>query len=853
MLRTALRSILGHKFRLLTTGFAIVLGIAFLAGASVLSDTVGKTFDDLSVSIHAGTDAAVRGRQALGDKGDNGPRPMIPASLLSAVQHVDGVEVAEGTTFGYAQLVGKDGDALGGGGPPTFGGSWGSDERLNSYHIAEGRPPRASGEVVIDRSLAKDGDYVLGDTASILTRAGIVEDRVVGIVTFGERRLDSAVGATFVGFTQGDADKYIGEPDRFTSISAVAASGVSQQELRDRIAAAVPHEYEVTTGEDLIKETQDDFASFVGIIRSVFSAFAYIALFVAAFIIYNTFQIIVAQRTREMALLRAVGASRRQVMGSVLLEALAVGIVASLIGFLAGIGLAALIKGLMRAIGFALPGEGLVVTTGAVILAVIAGTIVTIFAAVFPARRAARVPPVAAMRDVAIEQREGLRLRMALGTIVTLIGMLIVVTAITGGGDNALPKLGAGAVLTILGVTALGPIFARPMTRLIGTPLPRWRGVAGNLARENAARSPKRTARTAAALMIGVALVSAITVVAASVHRSFDKVIAEQFRGDFVVGPQGVSDSGFSPEVARSLEAKPELSAVMPIRQTNARGAFGTAKPKDINLFAVGAEASDKIADLGVEQGDLRSLGADGIAVHDKWAKKRHLRIGDQVKITFVDTGEQTFVVRVVYHNKDLAGDYFVDLPAFDANVRQQFDQQLLIKMSPGTKLRDARAAIKSVTKSYPNLHVQDRDEFSRSQAAFVNGMLYFVYGMLALAVIIALLGIANTLALSLVERTRELGLLRAVGMTRGQLRSAVRWEASLMALFGISGGLLVGTFFGWALMRGLSDQGLHEFAVPIGQLLVVAVVVLFLSVIAAVVPAWRAGKLDILHAIAAE
>jgi len=853
MLRATLKSILGHKFRLLTTGFAVVLGITFLAGASILSDTMGKSFDDLSVSIHEGTDVAVRGRQPLGDdEGDQRSRPRMQAAILATVRSVPGVAAASGHISGYAQVIGKDGDAIGGGGPPTFGSNWDPVDELNPYDIAEGRPPESDGEAVIDRSIAEDGDFALGDTASVLTRAGVTQVTIVGVATFGERRLDAALGATFIGLTLPEAERLLGQPGMFDSVAALAADGVPEDELRDRIDNAVPDELEVATGQELVEETKDDFAELVGGFRTVFSAFAYIALFVGSFIIYNTFQIIVAQRTREMALLRAVGASRRQVLGSVLIEALAVGMVASGLGFVAGIGMAALIKGLLGAFGFDLPGEGLVVTGGAAILAVVAGTLVTFVAAFFPARRASRVPPIAAMRDVAIEQRDGLRLRTAVGAVLTLLGMGVLAVALAGGDDNVLQKLALGAVLTVLGVTTLGPVFARPVTRLLGAPLSSLRGVTGNLARENAMRNPKRTARTAAALMIGVALVSAITVVAASVQRSIDTVIGEQFRGDFVVAPGGFGGFGigFSPEVGRALRDKPALAAVMPIRQTFARADLGTDDPKDVHLFAVDAVASDEITDLDVAGGDLRTLATDGLAVHDEWADERGLRLGDSVTITFVDTGEKTFVVRTIYGNRDLAGDYFVDLPAFDANVRDQFDQQILIKVAPGTSLGEARAVIESVTDAYPNLDVEDREEFKESRASFIQAAVYFVYGMLALAVIIALLGIANTLALSLVERTRELGLLRAVGMTRGQLRSAVRWEAVLMALFGITGGLLVGGFFGWALMQGFAEEGLHEFVLPVGQLILISAVVLALSVVAAVVPAWRAGRLDVLRAI---
>jgi putative ABC transport system permease protein len=513
--------------------------------------------------------------------------------------------------------------------------------------------------------------------------------------------------------------------------------------------------------------------------------------------------------------------------------------------------MAALIKALMSALNFDLPADGLIIRPSAAILSVVAGTIVTLVAAVFPARAASRVPPIAALRDVAIEQRDRMRVRTVLGAVVTLLGMGLLLGTLAAGGDGILPRIGLGAFLTFIGVTILGPVFAKPVTRVLGAPLPRMRGAAGTLARENAMRNPKRTARTAAALMIGVALVSAITVLAASVQKSFDKVIGEQFRGDYVVGAGGFgNDAGFSPEVGRALRTKPELAAVMPIRATMVRADFGTDRPKDAQLFAVDGVASDKITDIRVRQGDLTTLKADGIAVYDKWARKRGLGMGDKVTITFVDTGPKVFEVRTVYGNHDLSGDYFVDLPAFDANVRAQFDQQILIKATSGVPSKQVRAAIESVTDAYPNIKVRDRQEFIDTQGNFIQSAVYFIYGMLALAVIIALFGIANTLALSVVERTRELGLLRAVGMTRRQLRSSIRWEAALMALFGIAGGLAVGVFFGWALMQGFRSQGLRELALPAGRLVAIALVVLVLSVTSAVIPAWRAGRLDVLDAI---
>lgn len=851
MLKATLKNILGHKFRVLTTGFAVLLGVMFLAGSMILTDTVGATFDALAADINAGTDAMVRGEKpfdAPHDDGTNAERPTIDEGLVDRVRAVEGVAAVQPFVLGFAQLISADGDTVGGNGPPTFGGNWRDAEGLSAYQLAEGREPRADGEVVIDLGLSKRADVGLGDRTQVLTQAGAIDVTVVGVATFGA--LDSAGGATFTGFTLEEAQRLIGVPGRLSGIAVTADDGVSEGELRDRIAEAVPGGLEVATGTDVVAESQDDFDEIVTGFGTFLQVFAYIALFVGSFIIYNTFQIIVAQRLREMALLRAIGASRRQVLTSILLEALAVGVIASLLGFVAGIGVAIGIKALMAALDFDLPARGLDIRGMTMLLSVLVGVVVTLVAAYFPARRGARVPPLAAMRDVAVESTTPSPARIVLGTILTLAGMGTLLGGIAMEGGNELPLIGLGAALTFIGVTTLGPIFARPVTRFFGAPLVRLRGVTGHLARENAMRNPKRTSRTAAALMIGVALVSAITVIASSVKASFDDIIDEQFQGDYVVsggGPFG--GGGMSPAVGAALREQDELAAVMPIRATAAQIDLGDG-PDEVSLVAVDAVDGQEITDLGLLDGSFEDMGADGFAVHREEAEARDLAVGDRIPARFVDTGEQELVVKAIYGNRDLAGDYFVDLAAFDANVTQPFDLQILLRSAPGVPAAEVRRAIESVTEPYPNIDVLDRDEFKELQAGFIDVAVAVVYGMLALAVIIALFGIANTIALSVVERTREMGLLRAVGMTRGQLRSAVRWEAFLVSLFGCIGGLAVGLFFGWALMQALEDEGLQRFDVPVTRLVVITLVASLAGVVAALLPARRAAKLDVLRAI---
>jgi putative ABC transport system permease protein len=850
MFRTTFKTLLARKFRLVTTGFAVLLGVAFMAGTLVLTSTVSSTFNNLFSDVFKGTDAYVRAVEPFkGDaQGGGNTRPRIDESLTATVQRAAGVEHAEGSIFGYAQVVGKNGKSIGnpGQGAPTFGTNWKTDPKLNSYHIIAGRAPSADDEVVLDNHSATKGKYHVGDEAKVLTKAGAITAKVVGIAKFG--KYDSAGGSTTASFTLAAAQKYIAEAGKLDGIAVTAKPGVSQNQLRADIAEVLPKGTEAITGAKLTKENQDQVAQFIGIFRNVMLAFALIALFVGSFIIYNTFSILVAQRTQEMALLRAIGASRRQVMTSLLLEALVVGSIAAVLGLVAGIGVAVGLKALLTAFGFELPANGLTVNGPTVFWSLFTGIVVSLFASWFPARRGARVPPIAAMRDVAIERPGRPRLRIAIGAVITLLGVLSLFSGLFGSGSNGLVLVGLGAILTLLGVTALGPLAAKPISGLLGRPIASTRGVSGVLARENAMRNPRRTSTTASALLIGVALVGFITIFASSAKASIDKIFTQQFTGDFVMNTNTFGFGGVSTEMVKELRQHKQLAAVSSMRATNAQ-----VEGKGVLLQALDAKPMAQIADIGVTKGSLDGLDAHGIAVLDDKAKTAHWTLGSEVKVRFPDTGLQTLKVEVIYHNKDLAGRYFVDTSVFDANVHDKYDSIVFAKVAKGTSIEQARPIIERVTKNFPNVKVQDRKQFIKSQAAQINQTLAFVYVLLFLAIIIALFGIANTLALSIVERTRELGLLRAVGMTRKQLKSMVRWEAVLIALFGTVGGLGVGTFFGWAMIKALSDQGFKTFNVPIFQLAVIALLAGLFGVVAAVLPARRAAKLDVLKAIASE
>lgn len=845
MFRTTLKDLRARKLRLLTTSLAVLLGVAFMAGTLVLTDTIGKTFDGLFANANVGTDVYVRGESAFStDMGDQ--RARLDVDLVDTVASVDGVAVAEGTIEAYAQVVDKDGDPIGnpGMGAPTFGGSWLADNDLNAFELAEGRAPQTDHEVVLDRGTATAGDLLVGDTATVLTQGGPQSVEIVGIATFGGE--DSPGGASYSFFTPAAAQAYLTEPGKIDAIKVVADDMYSNEELRARVAEVLPKGTEVLTGAEITAEQQSDVKQGLGFFNTFLLAFAAIALFVGSFIIYNSFSILVAQRSKQMALLRAVGASRRQVVASVLMEATAVGLVASLAGLAAGIGVASLLMALLDAIGIDIPAGSVVLTPRTVMLSLVAGLGVSVASAVFPARKAAKVPPIAAMRDVAIDTSGNSPRRVVIGLAVTALG-----AAAIGGGlfaDAGIAMVGLGAAVVFLGVAVLGPVIARPMSRVIGSPLPRLKGMPGTLARENAMRNPKRTSATAAALMIGVALVGFITILASSTKASVDASIDKTFTGDFVVDSGAFGSGGLSPALAEELAALPQLDAVSGMRMT-------AAEVDGSSTMLLGADPATvtEIVDLRVTEGSIADLGATEIAVLDDTAKDKGLEVGDTVPVRFAETGLQELTVAAVYSESDLAGEWFLGLPAVEANVADQFDMQVLMTIADGVSPDEARAAITEVADAYPQASVQDRTEFKAAQSGQINMILNLIYALLGLAVLIALLGIANTLALSIFERTRELGLLRAVGMTRRQLRATVRWEAVIIALLGTTLGLVIGTGFGWALVQALSSQGLTTFTIPAGQMAIVAIIAAIAGVAAAILPARRAARLDVLGAITAD
>ena len=844
MTRFALKSAWLRKRRLAGTFLAVFLGVSFLSGTLVLGATLQSNFDELFADANAGTDALVRSATKV--TGDNSfQRGPIPASTVERVRDVPGVESVAPYVEGYGQLLDKHGEPIGGNGPPRLAASWVKDPDLNAYRLAEGRAPRADGEVVINRGAAESGGLALGDTTT-LEMPRPVRVRIVGIATFGSA--DGFGTATYTAMPPATAQRLIlGRTDRLTSIRVEAAPGTSQEQLAARLGRVLPAGLQAITGAQLTQENSDDIgAEFLDGLRAFLLVFAAIALFVGAFSIYNTLSILAAQRTRESALMRALGASRRQLLRAQLTESLLIGAVASLAGLAGGVGIATALKAMFSAFGGALPDGGLVFNLGTAVISVAVGITVTALAGVLPARRASRIAPLAALRETAAETVAISRVRAWAGPALVAAGVLAVLLGAAGAGGMAVT--GAGAALTLAGTVVCGPLVARPLGGLLGAPLARLRGMPGTLARDNTKRNPRRTAATAAALMVGVGMVSLFTVVAGSLKSSIEDSVARSFAGDLAVTTPAFGGGALDPRLAGRIAALPQVDGAVGLGMGAAR--LGGASHE---LTVADPTQLRRVVDLDVEAGRLESLGARGLAVSADMADQHGWQVGSQVPVTFADGARETYRVGAVYADSRIARDVLIGRDGWRPHAVQDLDRVIFLTLARGVDPASAGAAVVRVmrTGAAGDAEVQDRQEYVDASAGGINALLGVVYVLLLLAIAIALMGIANTLSLSIHERTRELGLLRAVGATRRQVRAVVRGESLIIAVFGTLGGLALGIFLGWGFVRSAGSSTLYEFAVPSGQLAAGLIAGAFAGVLASLRPARRAARLDVLRAIA--
>ncbi len=851
MLHVTLKGLLAHKLRLALTALAVVLGVAFMAGSLVLTDTIRSVFDNLFAEVNSGVDAVVRKQETFEGQFGQSQRGRVTQQELELVESVPSVAAAEGQVAGPAALADENGDLIGnpGQGAPTLAFNWSTVPELNQFTLVEGAAPQGR-QVVVDKGTADDNDLAVGDTVRVLTQAGAEEVTISGVATFGDS--NSLAGANIVLFETSVAQELVGKPGKFEQIAVVGQDGVSQQQVVDDIAAVLPAGTEAITGAAITDENQSDVADQLGFFTTFLLIFAGIALFVGSFIIYNTFSIIVVQRSREMALLRAIGAGRRQVLGSVMLEALVVGLLASAVGIVAGIALAFGLKAALAGLGLDLPDSGTVVKSGTIVTSMLVGTLITVVAALFPARKAAKVPPIAALRDIAHDTSGSSKGRRIAGLAFAVLGIGL---AAKGLADEDATTLGYGLLGIFLSVATLGPVIAGPISRVLAWPIPRLKGITGVLARENAIRNPKRTASTAAALMIAVTLIGFITIFADSAKASVDKSIDQNFNGDFVIDSQTFGQGGLPVAMADELNALPEVAAAAGVRLSQAQIAFGAEF-----IGGVDPAVIFDVVDVGEIQGDPNALQReDAIALSAEQAEEFGLGLGDTINVRFPANDDiSEFEIVALYERPDAINvnfplDYLFGLPAYEANVEDQYDTQVIVELADGVSQEEGRRAVESVTDGYPLAKVQDQDELKASQAQQINQFLALIYVLLGLAVIIAFIGIVNTLGLSVYERTRELGLMRAVGMSRRQVRTSIRWEAVIIALLGTALGLVLGIVFSYTLVAVLESQGFNTFRLPIGQLLLLSVFAAGLAVLMAAWPARRAARLNVLDAIATE
>ncbi len=864
MLRITLRGLRAHIVRFLLTGVAIVLGITFLVGSFVITDTIKAAFDDLFAKITSGTDAVVQGvrSRTLGGPDNADLREPIPQSVLDAVRTVPGVANAVGDIQTQADqpvtVIGRDGKAIGGAaGTPQFAFNWSDDPTLNPWRITQGRPPRLDTEIVVDAATAREGHLVPG-TRVLVNAAPRPATRytLVGVARFG--RVDRPLGATGALFTTREVQRITGLPGRYQHVLARADPGVSATVLHDRIAARLRlQRVEVLTGAQYRTQQSDAIRKALNFLYIFLTVFGAVGLLVGGFIIFNTFTIVLAQRTRELALLRAIGASPSQVRRSVRIEAFVVGLLGSAIGVAGGIGLAVGLRAILDAVGLSLPGGSVVVQPRTVALGLIIGTVVTVTAAFVPSRRAARIAPVAAMRESAIEQPLPLRRRAITGCVTTAIGVAALLFGLFSSIHNNTLYAAFGALAVFAGVFIVSPVLIAPFIGALGAPIQRFRGITGRLARDNARRNPRRSAFTAVALTLGVALVGFITIVGASFKQTISTALDTQLGAtDYFISSSSPGGT-LSPDVTKRVAAVPDVDVAIgigfaPMRIEGVK-AKGPGDPE--GALAVDVHQVGRFVKLGTVTGNLGMVDDNGIAVSRSFADDHHLHVGSQLHVHFDKPPVRVLEVRAIFEKRVFNRvSLLVTHHLFDRVAATPVDFFSLAILRDGVALGPARHSIKVALRDYPTATVQDFAAFKNDQEHQIDQGLALIYGLLGLSIIIALIGIVNTLALSVHERTHEIGLLRAVGASRRQIRTSIRWESVLIATFGTLLGLAMGLFFGWVLVVALHRNNVvTRFDPALARLVQITLIAAAAGVLAAVFPAWRAARLDVLDAIRVE
>lgn len=840
MFRLSLKMTLARKGRLLLTSLAIILGTSFLSGTTIFSDTINSTFDRLFTDVFRDVDAYVRSTDSV-DTGFGEQRAPSPISALEIILGVDGVSAAVGDMQSFARVIGKDGKPLGEDqGPPTFGGI-ASESSAALWNVETGRLPVGPTELMLDRATATAGEFTVGDAVRVNALSGTREFTLVGIANYGD--ISSPGGATFALFDQPTASDFLLKPGFVDAFLVVGDGSLSDAELARAIDAALPDDakLETLTGAQITEETTSQIKTVLSFFTAFLTAFSFIALGIGCFVIYNVFSITAAQRQRESALLRAIGASRRQVTVSLLVEALIVGLIGSVIGFITGIGLSRALSALLNAIGLEIPSSGLTIATSAITQTVLIGTTITVLSAILPALRSGRVPPLAAIQDTALDTVQKITRRVAIGLVLIIAGAVALIASINGA---SVTILGLGVLGVFAGVLVLGPALSKPIAMLLGKPVAKLRGVTGAMSQQNAARNPKRTARTAAPVLIGVALVTAFTALAASVKNEIRETIGSSFRGDYALSVNNRGFGGIPVSVTDQINQLPEVDRATGV-------GFIAAKVGDESPFVLvfDPKTNEDLYDLEMLSGKQSDLAKNEILIEADKAEEKNLQIGSSLQVTLVDGRSISMTVAGTF--KDAYGNYAFSRELFEDSTSPLFDSFIYIKIAEGTDDMSARKAIGAISSDLGIGTLESRDEYIDSQAGQVDQFLALIYGLLFLSVIIAIVGIIITLLLSVFERKREIGLLRAVGMTRSQVRMMVRWESVITSLFGAITGVVLGIMTGIVIVVSLNESGLSAFTLPIVSTLYILLGAFVIGIVAAVFPAWRATRTEIISAIA--
>jgi putative ABC transport system permease protein len=853
MWKATIRGLLARRVRLALSALAVMLGVSFVAGTYVLTDTLDRSFTNVFDQTVSGVDLVVRLRTPFGG---NTQRDRFPDAVVAQVRKVPGVATTTGFLEDYAQIVDKHGSAIQTAGAPTFGIAWAQQGRQGPLRlIADGntpsRPPHGPAEVAVDVGTARANGLHVGEHVRILLKGPAREFKIVGLFGLGSR-IDAG-GVTFAAFDVPTAQALFDAPGHVDAVNVTAAQGESVRALRTRLGGELGPAYEVDLARDVARDRGKRVLTFLDLLTQLLLGFAAIGLVVAAFIIFNTFAILVAQRTRELGLLRAMGASGGQVVASVIVEAGVIGLLASVAGVALGFGLAAGLLALVGSAGFDVPDGPLVLGTRTIVAGMSVGVGVTLASSIWPAVRAARISPIAAITDPAQAPHRPLRLRAVLGGLAVVVGIPLLLIGVDRTrdapnitGDIWLVALGALAVFA--GIVILLATFARPLASVLGWPL-RALGVTGVLARANSTRNPRRTAATASALVIGLGVVGMVAIFGASAKASVRQSVDRGIRADFVLKAQQFA--GFSPQVAERLRSIPTLDAVAAMR-------FGSVRVTGNEETVAGIDPTQlrRVVDLHATPGSISAMGNDGVLVYASAAREYGLRPGSPVQMQFPN-GFAFLRVVGTYEQEDFTGalpvPFVIAKTAFDNGFGVGEQDSLIYVSAKGDTAIAHRAIVGALHRDFPNIQIFTRAEFRDDQQRAIDRFLTVTYALLLLSELIAILGIVNTLALSVYERFHELGLLRAVGMSREQVRRMVRAESLVIALLGGLVGTAVGLLWGWAFTTALRSQGVTELTIPVTQIVAFVLLSMVAGVAAAIVPAWRASRLDVLDAIAVE